>query len=478
MKTVEFRLTDTPVINPYRGWVACGMAEPFEFIMDRVSIGYTRFNWKQIEPEEGVYNWEPIEAFLNSYAKYGKQAAFGILYMSSGSKEDLFPDYIKHCGADLREIKYFENINLVEKVALTPCHDDPIFFAKLSKFMQAVAEKYDGDPRIAYLDIRSLGNWGEGHSILFRNPEQRRETVRMHFQMHRDLFQQTDLVMPWGEEQYQEIYEEFVEKGFGIRRDGIMGNATATETFAAMGKGPGVFEFWGGYEMMCYYNWFDGGKTELFDYTGSKGLQEHPATDLAYYFPKETQGWWPKGNEVHAWHCGGNSYQDSILLGRPTHIPLNGIHDCKLMWEERRPFIERWTNEIGYAFLMEAACFDETPQDGALRIRAMWKNHGISMLYKPASPTVVLVDSEGRVAAAKVESKLNFAKILPRTYREMDTELRVDGVPAGEYDLYIGVSKPGQVFTPGEPLPDAFIQTVSEGTYKNRWLHLSHLRFE
>ena len=474
MKTVEFRLTEKPVINPYRGWITYGLAEPFEFIMDRVSVGYTRFCWKDIEPAEGCYNWEPIEKFLNSYAKYGKQASFGILYMSSGSKEDLFPDYLKHCGIDMREIQYYENIGMVEKIALTPCHDDPIFFAKLSKFMQAVAEKYDGDPRVAYIDIRSLGNWGEGHSILFRRPEFRRETVRMHYQMHRDLFHKTDIVMPWGEEQYQEIYEEFVEKGFGLRRDGLMGNATGTEIFPAMGKAPGVFEFWGGYELTCHYNWFDGGKTEVFDY----GKDPSEASDLAYYFPKEARSWWPKGNEVHAWHCGGNGYQDSILLGRPTHIPLCGAHDCKLMWEERRPFIERWTNEVGYAFLMEAACFDEEPQDGVLRVRAMWKNHGISMLYKPACPVVVLVDSEGRVAASKTVANLNFAKVMPRLYREMDTYLPVDGVPAGEYDLYIGVGKPGETFLPGQPLPEAFIQTVSEGTHRNRWLFLSHLSWK
>ena len=38
------------------------------------------------------------------------------------------------------------------------------FLQKLDKFHKAFAERYDGKPWVEYIDIGSIGEWGEGHT--------------------------------------------------------------------------------------------------------------------------------------------------------------------------------------------------------------------------------------------------------------------------------------------------------------------------
>ena len=54
---------------------------------------------------------------------------------------------------------------------IEPVFDDPVFLAKFANFLSAFAKRYDGDPRIAVLDIRSYGNWGEAHTSPFGVPD-------------------------------------------------------------------------------------------------------------------------------------------------------------------------------------------------------------------------------------------------------------------------------------------------------------------
>ena len=43
-----------------------------------------------------------------------------------------------------------------------PDYADPIFIEKLDHFLAAAAERYDGNPNVAFIDVGSIGVWGEG----------------------------------------------------------------------------------------------------------------------------------------------------------------------------------------------------------------------------------------------------------------------------------------------------------------------------
>lgn len=47
--------------------------------LDKIAIGYTRFDWSEIEPEEGQYRWDIIDDYISAYQALGKEFAFGVM---------------------------------------------------------------------------------------------------------------------------------------------------------------------------------------------------------------------------------------------------------------------------------------------------------------------------------------------------------------------------------------------------------------
>ena len=65
---------------------------------------------------------------------------------------------------------------------------DPVFLAKLDRFLAALGRRYDGNPNVAFVDVGMLGIWGEGHPIAHNYGF---ETVKRHMDMHRKHFPHT-----------------------------------------------------------------------------------------------------------------------------------------------------------------------------------------------------------------------------------------------------------------------------------------------
>lgn len=59
--TFSSRTTDTDevLINPGKGFIHYYWPDPtgLEEYFNVINVGYMRFGWNQIEPEEGTYNW-------------------------------------------------------------------------------------------------------------------------------------------------------------------------------------------------------------------------------------------------------------------------------------------------------------------------------------------------------------------------------------------------------------------------------------
>jgi len=117
-------------------------------------------------------------------------------------------------------------------------YDDPIFLAKLKAFVLAMGKRYGGNPNLAFLDIRSYGNWGEDISIRFGGTPISTDALREHVGMHRDAFKSTLLVLPWGSKDYEQGVTTGRGQGIGLRRDGICGNSDGRETARCLGLVP------------------------------------------------------------------------------------------------------------------------------------------------------------------------------------------------------------------------------------------------
>ncbi len=357
-------LTENPALiteNPGKGWVRYRSDyQETEAVLEYVSVGYNRFNWNQLEPQEGVYDWSAIDTFLNKWDDLGKKAAFGIACASStNSASYLTPKWVFDAGA-----AYTMANNGTQYV---PVWNDPIFLTKLENFTKAFAKRYDGDSRIAFIDIRSYGNFGETHTgelsgsvALSANEEKK------HIDIATKYFRKTQLMICTANTAEQGIKTEYaVNKGVGLRIDSVLGGnySEIHKLDDAYGKEPTVFEFVNSYANM-------------------------KAAADAYGSSSNDNGHW---NE--------DRYLLSFLIGKPSYMDLGQYNnDSEAFIQDNRALVEALTNKMGYHFVLKTLSIPQKiTKAKAFSLDALWLNKGVAPLYEECYPAVAVLDESGRV---------------------------------------------------------------------------------
>ena len=155
------------LVNPDMGWTMHfysnvlanygSKLEPSDVIeyFPGVSTVYLRIPWSFVEPEEGKFNWEILDTPAQRWIQSGKKVAFRITSTENWTRQGT-PQWVFDAGAKYYEVNGF----------LEPEYDDPIFLQKLEGFLMKMAERYDNNPNVAFIDIGHFGMWGEGHTVI------------------------------------------------------------------------------------------------------------------------------------------------------------------------------------------------------------------------------------------------------------------------------------------------------------------------
>jgi hypothetical protein len=438
---IEPHPSTNALTNPGKGWSVMGNAErqPAE-VLEFAGMGVRRFDWQELEPREGEFNFAAVDAFLESWGRLGKVCNLGVMCANTHSRAEggyVTPRWVFDAGAKKIEIDLTPQRITTgtpgHKVA--PVFDDPVFLAKFAAFLRAFAARYDGDPRIAVLDIRSYGNWGEAHMHPFGRTDIPPEMFRRHVQMHLDAFKRTQLclsrnahlgkygplkdVMDWA----------ILEHRVAPRRDGICGNSDGRETAIGFGIAPGVFEMFGNYPFMKDLGWWEG--------------------------RKDAQG------------CGFR-LEECVENGRPTWVDLcRGGTSGEQMLHENRPLVERLTNRIGYHFHLQRAAFAPAP-GRTVDLELSWTNRGVAPIHIPCSVAVALVDASGAHVATTWPGEFRPATWMPAQSITEKTRLPLPAAPAAPLRLALALTRKSGDATP-------FIRLGTRLPVRDGWYDLGPL---
>ncbi|MBP3360891.1 MAG: carbohydrate binding domain-containing protein [Clostridia bacterium] len=156
------------LINPYKGLTAYKYNSNYDDLLNSGVPGYcgtvyTRYSWKYLEPERGVYNFEPIRENIRKLKENGLMLCTGLAstlnYNSPSSYNQDTPEWLfSECGAEY-VLQPMGDGNSIK----VPVYNDPIFLEEYKKLIDAFAEEFRDCTDIAYVDMRSYGNWGEWH---------------------------------------------------------------------------------------------------------------------------------------------------------------------------------------------------------------------------------------------------------------------------------------------------------------------------
>jgi hypothetical protein len=390
-------LSSETLINPGQGWVLYGVPkDQTPKTLSYGSVGYMRYNWSDVEPQEGVYNWSRIDNDFNAWTGVGKKFAFGVMNANSSTPTNKYvtPQWVFRAGA--RSIKSWTYDNILHRkgVQYIPVWDDPIFLQKVQDFTTALAQRYDGNPNIAFVDVRSYGNWGvQDTNGLPRSVLLTPKGVQEHIQIYRNAFKHTQLINPWGSPLYKSIYAWAINQHIGLRRDGIMVQSTGSELTLAYGKAPIVFEFYSTYQWLAMKKqWSD-----------AKLLSD-------------------------------------VVVGKPNYINLGQWdNDAQVMLAQHLKLVQQVTTEMGYHFALSSATIPNTIiNQQANTLSLSWKNQGVSYLYQPASVAIALLDSSNNVVQKQWLPREHPQTWMPGKTTVTTTVATFSGMHAGTYKLAIG----------------------------------------
>ncbi|MBE5787482.1 MAG: DUF4832 domain-containing protein [Clostridiales bacterium] len=182
---------------------------------------YIRFNWGDIEQEKGVYDWTPIDRLMDAWGKKGFQFALRACSFM-GNYFPATPQYVLDMGAKYKDF-FIDNMWTKE-----PIYDDPIYLERLAAFMEEYGRKFNGDPRVEYIDMGTFGTWGEASaSVMYPT-----EVIKKHMELHIKNFPDTYIMInddffagrggrEMREGETQELLDYARENGMTLRDDSI-----------------------------------------------------------------------------------------------------------------------------------------------------------------------------------------------------------------------------------------------------------------
>lgn len=344
-----------------------------------LSVVYLRIAWSFLEPEEGKYNWSVLDTPAQRWIARGKQIALRIT-CSETPVPWATPKWVYEAGAKGNFFVPLQGIK-EEGSHWEPEFDDSIFLEKLENFLIALAKRYDGNPEVAFIDIGSLGVWGEGHVWHSTQKHISAETVKKHIDLHAKHFKNTvialnDDIITNGQkfetlsEKQQELLNYAVEKGLTLRDDSILVQGEDNAYFSVVL----AEHFWKNKPIILESSHYNYSKEMGHWKDGSKYLQ---AVD-DYHASYVSIHWWPRE-----------------------------------FLQENKDLIEKINLRLGYRILPTEVKWEKTVKisDKTWDISYRWVNKGVAPCYKDLYPIITWKDEKDGIVAVFTDDTFNLRQL-------------------------------------------------------------------
>lgn len=374
--------------NPDMGWYyykfdnnpnSYGTRNPDKEVFDYwpgMTTIYYRIDWGHLEPKKGEYNWDIIDRSAKYWIASGKKLCFRITALEG--YKGATPDWVG-TGYD---------------------PDNPAFLEALDSFLTAFAAKYDGKTYVAYIDIGTIGIWGEGHGDVS-------DSIRIkHIDMHLKHFKKSLLVV--NDDMGLAVCEYARKKGMTIRDDSVM---------------------W-------HQDMFPSGVSfDLFWPTVPTILETCHYGNIT--------------NKLNPWNIG---WSDTALLAtiekyHASWVSVHGWPDD--FWKDRQACIVAANLRMGYRLqLTEASWIQDVSIGRGAYFVMKWRNAGVAFCYKGGNVAITLKNTQGSIVAQGVDRGSIVRRLAPGpkfTFGPIiSNAISINlpkSIPDGEYEVYVSVGK-------------------------------------
>jgi hypothetical protein len=152
---VHYAHKAAPIDNPMKGFVPYLHDPGRRLFPHSMSFEYLPLNSLMTGPTN--FNWQALETDLEASEKEGNQFGFRV-YLDFPAMQTGIPGFLLKQGLQTHIYGSYHN-----KTSLIPDYEDIRLRNAITNFIAALGNRYDGDPRIGYIEAGLLGFWGEWH---------------------------------------------------------------------------------------------------------------------------------------------------------------------------------------------------------------------------------------------------------------------------------------------------------------------------
>jgi hypothetical protein len=431
--TIRPEDTGEALVNPGMGWTLHFYSNfienygsklaPSDTLDDwpGLSVIYLRVPWAYLEPREGEFNWSLLDTPAQRWIAQGKRIALRVTCSESWLRYAT-PQWVQEAGAKGTNFDFGKGPAPDGKL-WDPDYLDPVFLAKLERFLGALARRYDGNPSVAFLDLGSFGMWGEGHTGFSSRLDEAQTlaVVKRHVDLHVNLFPRTLLCIS----------------------DDVAGDSKPGRHFPAM------------------------------DYAFSRGVTMRDDSILvqppprSWYHAEMAEMFWPTLPVILEHEHFGSSKQRKAWSGELLCKSVEDYHASYLSihwWPreelaENRETVAAINRRLGYRLqLREISWPAEARLGEPLVVDVAWANAGVASCYGGGFWAFTLKDEKGGTVSAQVDEDFDVrtlkvgpvgeAPVVKRSARFAVARRLVDPVGThapptqpGTYDVFVSVGR-------------------------------------
>ena len=400
-KTIkQYKESQAAFGNPLMGYAPSAW---YNEVSEDISLLYMDITWAELEPEEGVYNWASIdeENQISRWRKEGKHLVFRFVCDIPGEEAHMdIPEWLYEKSG--KAGKWYDG---EYGKGFAPDYNNPTIISCHEQAVKALGEHFGQDGLISYVELGSLGHWGEWH-VNYSEGIQRipREAVRDKY------------ILPWTEAfpdamiLMRRPFASAEKYGFGLYND-MTGQPEATQSWLGWINNGGEYDQTGEKNVIVPMNDFWKTAPSGGEFTSSLSMEEMLDTNLS----------------------------GTVEMLREAHTTFLGP---KIPDENYVDGYKEVLKNMGYRLWISMAELKNTAKGS--RLKLTWENSGVAPMYKEW-PVYVYIEDESGKLVEKSRISIKISSLLPgekaTTLTALETE-RLNSLLEKGYRLSVGIEDP------------------------------------
>lgn len=370
-ESVPFKETNQAFPNPYIGYAP--NATSVQNCED-TSLVYIGLKWKDWEPEEGQYDVEYLESHyhIRKWKAENKHAVFRFQCDVPDKKDHMdIPEWLYEKTGD--GVKYQ---TLMGK-GYCPNYENPVFMQAHAKAIKALADYFNQDDFLIYVELGSIGFWGEWHADLDfgRNGMPDAKVCEDYVSVYANSFTQASLLM-------RRNYSMAVENEMGFFND-MLGELFDTK--------------------------------EWLEWQKNGDEQETSGANLSIVPVKKSWKSSPNGGEftssIPMERMLDHDLSKTVSMIRDCHVSFVGPK-CPTKEEKELNGSSVVLRNIGYRYYVSEMNVLFSYIRNKLDFTLTWKNNGIAPIYRDIPVSVIVYDMDGKVLQ-ETDLDLSLSQLMP-----------------------------------------------------------------